>query len=360
MIAIAVRYHVQAYVPSAYQKAEPQASLRSPGVSEHFTAPDVLVLASGGTLGEAWMSGLLAGLEDATGHDFRGTESFVGTSAGSLVAAALVAGQRPRRPPSVASRALPSGEDVAADVIPDTTSTTLAAWLPMSRSAMLGMAREAARLAALAATPLAPMALALGSTGSTAMRAALLSRSPGTDESLSAIHDGVADTGARFDGRLRIVAVDRETGRRVVFGAPGAPDATVAQAVQASCSVPWIFAPVRIDDREYVDGGVWSNTNLDVAPAARLTQVLCLNPIASLDIALASPFGLLRAIAGSSAALETLALRSRGAKVRMIGPAQDIARVMGPNLMDARRREQVLGGGYAQGIKLGGGSAISG
>ena len=42
--------------------------------------------------------------------------------------------------------------------------------------------------------------------------------------------------------------------------------------------------------------------------------MLCLNPIASLDIALASPFGMLRAIAGSTAALETLSLRSRGAK----------------------------------------------
>ena len=205
--------------------------------------------------------------------------------------------------------------------------------------------REAARLAGVAATPLAPMALAVGSTGSTALRAALLGRAPGTDESLSAIHDGVAETGARFDGRLRVVAVDRESGRRVVFGSPGAPDATVAQAVQASCSVPWIFAPVTIDGREYVDGGVWSNTNLDIAPAAaRLTQVLCLNPIASLDIAIASPFGLLRAIAGSTAALETLTLRGRGAKVRMIGPAQEIARVMGPNLMDSRRREQVLAG----------------
>ncbi|MEA2192896.1 MAG: hypothetical protein QOI73_3017, partial [Solirubrobacteraceae bacterium] len=195
--------------------------------------------------------------------------------------------------------------------------------------------------------------LSIGSTGSSAMRAALLSRAPGTDRSLSAIHDGVAEAGARFDGRLRVVAVDRDSGRRVVFGSPGAPDATVAQAVQASCSVPWIFAPVTIDGREYVDGGVWSNTNLDIAPATRLTQILCLNPIASLDIAIASPFGMLRAIAGSSAALETLALRNRGAKVRMIGPAHDIARVMGPNLMDARRRERVLAGGYAQGLEIG-------
>jgi len=324
-------------------------------VSEHFTGPDVLVLASGGTLGEAWMSGLLAGIEDAVGHDFRETESFVGTSAGSLVAAALVAGQRPRRPrQGPGSLALDAG-DVASQptVVPDATSQLLSPWIPIPRSMLLNVAREAARLASVAATPLAPMALAIGSTSSTAMRAALLNRAPGTDRSLSAIHDGVAETGARFDGRLRVVAVDRESGRRVVFGSPGAPDATVAQAVQASCSVPWIFAPVTIDGREYVDGGVWSNTNLDIAPAARMTQILCLNPIASLDIAIASPFGMLRAIAGSTAALETLTLRSRGAKVRMIGPAHETARVMGPNLMDSRHREHVLAGGYAQGLKIG-------
>jgi NTE family protein len=327
-------------------------------VSEPFTVPDVLVLASGGTLGEAWMSGLLAGIEDATGHDFRATESLVGTSAGSLVAAALVAGERPRRPrpraPDV--RALTSGaQEPAGDVAAGGGAAQVAGpWLGASRRTLQGVAREAARLAGVAATPLAPMALAIGSNGSNALRAALLSRASGTDRSLSAVHDGVDLAGARFDGRLRVVAVDRETGRRVVFGAPGAPDATVAQAVQASCSVPWIFAPVRIDGREYVDGAVWSNTNLDIAPAARLTQVLCLNPIASLDIAIASPFGLLRAIAGSTAALETLTLRNRGAKVRTIGPSQAIARVMGPNLMDAGRRDAVLAGGYAQGLELAG------
>src|ERR1044072_7556862 len=74
------------------------SSLRCEGVTVPFLAPDVLVLASGGTLGEAWMSGVLAGIEDASGHDFRRAESFIGTSACSLVAAALVAGQRPRRP----------------------------------------------------------------------------------------------------------------------------------------------------------------------------------------------------------------------------------------------------------------------
>jgi NTE family protein len=314
--------------------------------------PDVLVLASGGTLGEAWMSGVLAGIEDATGHDFRATESLVGTSAGSLVAAALVSGERPRRPHQERPRlGLPAGE-ANGDVASDTSSRLAAQWLPLPRTLLQTVAREAVRIAEVAATPLAPMALAAGSSGSTALRAALLGRTPGKDTSLTAIRDSVDRTGARFDGRLRVVAVDREKGRRVVFGAPGSPPATVAEAVQASCSMPWIFAPVTIGGREYVDGGVWSNTNLDIAPAGRATQVLCLNPIASLDIAMASPLGMLRAVAGSTAALEILALRSRGARVRMIGPAHDIARVMGPNLMDARRREAVLSGGYAQGLKL--------
>ena len=320
-----------------------------------FLRPDVLVLASGGTLGEAWMSGVLAGIEDATGHDFRSTEALVGTSAGSLVAAALVAGERPRRPrPETEQLALPAGE-TSGDVASDTSSKLAAQWLPVPRTILQTVAREAVRLAGAAATPLAPMALAAGSNGSTALRAALLGRTPGKDTSLSEVAARIDRAGAIFDGRLRVVAVDRSSGRRVVFGAPGAPAARVAEAVQASCSVPWIFAPVTIGGREYVDGGVWSNTNLDIAPAMRSTQVLCLNPIASLDIALASPFGMLRAIAGSTAAIETLAVRSRGAKVRMIGPSSEIGRVMGPNLMDARRRDEVLAGGYAQGLRVGGG-----
>lgn len=300
------------------------------------------------------MSGLLAGLEDAAGHDFRATESLVGTSAGALVAAALVAGQRPRRPrPARALLGLPRG-DATGDVASETPARLAVPWLPpLPRSVLQSVGREAVRVAGAAATPLAPIALAAGANGSSALRAALLGRTPGSDTSLEAMREGIEGSGARWDGRLRIVAVDRGNGHRVVFGAPAAPEATVGEAVQASCSVPWIFAPVRIGGREYVDGGMWSNTNLDTAPAGRGTQVLCLNPIMSLDIALASSFGLLRALAGSTAALETLALRSRGAKVRMLGPAQDVARVMGPNLMDADLREEVLAGGYAQGLQVG-------
>src|SRR3954465_4753287 len=57
--------------------------------------PDVLVLGAGGTLGEAWLRGVLGGIEAGAEVDFRECEYFVGTSAGSIVAATLAAGRRP-------------------------------------------------------------------------------------------------------------------------------------------------------------------------------------------------------------------------------------------------------------------------
>ena len=58
--------------------------------------PNVLVLGGGGILGEAWMSAVLAGLEEVSGFDPRGCGGYVGTSAGSIVAAALASGVDPR------------------------------------------------------------------------------------------------------------------------------------------------------------------------------------------------------------------------------------------------------------------------
>jgi NTE family protein len=60
--------------------------------------PNVLVLGVGGLVGEAWMAGFLAGIEQRTGVDLRHADAYVGTSAGSIVAATLAAGVSPRRP----------------------------------------------------------------------------------------------------------------------------------------------------------------------------------------------------------------------------------------------------------------------
>jgi NTE family protein len=300
--------------------------------------PDVLVLGGGGLLGEAWMMGVLAGIEDAAGLDLRECESFVGTSAGAIVAAHLVAGRSPRRPSTLG------------------TEVELASAHPASGLvvAALSGARRASEWAVAAWSPLAPLALSAAAPGGALMRAAGLAAIPRPQTDLSDLRRRVAGYGARFDGRLRVACVDRKRGRRVVFGSPGAPYATVAEAVEASCSVPWLFAPVKIGDREYVDGGVWSATNLDVAPALRDTHVLCLNPTAGVRGAHAL-LAVARNLARSAVSVEALTLRRRGAIVRTVHPNLECAAAMSGEFMDPEPRRMVLAAGYRQGLTVAGG-----
>ena len=122
----------------------------------------------------------------------------------------------------------------------------------------------------------------------------------------------------------------------------------MAEAVLASCAVPWMFRPVAIGGREYVDGGVWSAANLDVAPVSKRTEVLCLNPTASPRLAV-DRLGAMRAFARRTAAAEALTLRSRSARVEIVAPDAATVHAIGPNLFDARRRPEVEAAGYAQG-----------
>ncbi len=278
--------------------------------------PDILVLGAGGSLGEAWMTGLLNGL----GLDFRECEYFVGTSAGAIVAASLAAGRMPRE---VNPGEFAEAEDDAA---------------PGFASRLGAAARKAG---AAAATPFAPALLATAKPAGRVARAAVLRASPRPERTLPRLREHLDELGARFDGRLRIAAVDRASGRRVMFGSPKAPSATVADAVLASCAVPWVFAPVAIGGREYVDGGVWSPTNLDAAPAGRGARVLCLMPTAGA----AAPY---RAGTLAAAGAEALALRARGATVTTIAPAAPFE----GSLLDPRHRKAAAAAGFAQGRRL--------
>jgi NTE family protein len=290
--------------------------------------PDALVLGAGGTLGEAWLRGVLNGLEAGAGLDFRNCEYLLGTSAGSIVAATLAAGRRPE-----------AGDRAAeewARAVPDRIE-------PPEGSDWLGTIARGGRAVA---TPLVPLAMAATSRAGRLARAAVLRRSPRPERTLGNVRASIEALGARFDGRLRIAAVDRASGRRVIFGAPDAPRATVADAVLASCAVPWLFAPVEIGEREYVDGGVWSPTNLDAVPAGRGSRVLCLIPTAG-----ATPASL-RTASAAAAGYESMALRARGATIQTIVPDTPSLDAIGPNLMDQSRRAAVAAAGYAQGRRL--------
>jgi NTE family protein len=253
------------------------------------------------------------------------------------VAARLAAGHPPRRPPSPAPGSAPAAEDA-----PRTASELLTAGV-----------RAAVGLGWAASAPVASAAMTFGAPGGALVRSAVLARAPAGGERLEALHAEMDALGARFDGRLRIACVDRATGHRVVFGAPGAPPATVADAVVASCSIPWRFAPVTIEGREYVDGGVWSATNLDAAPGGRGTQVLCVDPIAGLPAGAGRGLDALRGAFTVAAQIELQGLRARGAQVRHVRPDAAATAAFGPDLMDERPAAEALAHGYAQGLALG-------
>jgi NTE family protein len=296
--------------------------------------PDVLVLGGGGILGEAWMSALLTGIEDSKEFDARNCDCYVGTSAGSIVAASLAAGLEPSARLGPLSASAPT---FSAD---ETTR-------PLGQ--LLGTATNI--VGALAA-PLVSVASASTSAGGAALRRTVLRGIPTGERSLAELGREVERVGVQWDGRLRIVALERESGRRVVFGSPGAPEISVAGAVEASCAIPGVFRPVRANDRTYLDGGMWSPTNMDAAEVGKGDRVLCLNPTGSLRPTIGALVGAFGTLSRGTAGAEALVLRNRGAIVTTVNPDPASAAAMGTNLMDPRGRQAVIDAGLAQGRRL--------
>lgn len=79
--------------------------------------------------------------------------------------------------------------------------------------------------------------------------------------------------------KLRVVAVELDSGETRVFGEPGNDAVPISLAVSASCALPGFFRPVRIDGVDYIDGGVRKTAHLSLAVKERCGLVLCVNPI---------------------------------------------------------------------------------
>jgi NTE family protein len=301
-----------------------------------FESPQVLVLGGGGVLGEAWMAAVLAGLAEASSFDARGCEAFVGTSAGAIVATALSAGVEP----GARLGELPEQPPVAGAEVTDDGGLPARA---------LDLAFTAGRGAA---APLALFGLRATEASGALLRKAALSRVPTGRRSLEGLGRRLELAGARWDGRLSLAAVELESGRRVMFGRPSAPQASIAAAVEASCAIPGVFRPVVVAGRSYVDGGAWSPTNLDRAPVDRGTRVLCLNPTGSLRGSNAAPLGAIGLLSRSVAGVEALALERKGARVTTVSPDDASVAAIGTNLMNPRRRSRVIAAGVSQGRAL--------
>ena len=78
---------------------------------------------------------------------------------------------------------------------------------------------------------------------------------------------------------LYLTATDLDTCERVVFGRRRITDVPISTAVRASGALPMVYAPVTVGERELVDGGLVSTTNLDIAVQAGAKLIVVINPI---------------------------------------------------------------------------------
>jgi NTE family protein len=288
-----------------------------------------LVLGAGGSVGVAYHGGVLSALEEATGWDPRQADLLIGTSAGSLTSAVLRAGVPAR--------------DLAA--ISEGTPLSAAG----ARLAAIGRPRRPrpGRRDALNFRPFGdPVGLLRGilqpwNTRPKALVMAALPAGGIPTEPISAGIDAIYE-GRWADRPLWLCSYDLRAGRRVVFGREGAPPASVGQAVAASCAIPMYFRPVVIGGRRYVDGGVHSVINLDLAAGQDLDLVIAVSPMSqAAALGPVSPGALMRQAMRARLNAEMDSLRRSGTAVVAIQPGRSVVGTMGFNPMDAARRGDV-------------------
>jgi NTE family protein len=298
-----------------------------------------LVLGAGGVLGGAWLTGGLAAVADETGWDPGAADHIVGTSAGSVIGALIASGV-----PAWFMVAHSGGESF--DGLVDAAGNPAAA---ASRSGgadfklhrglpSVGPGSLRLGLAAMRNPSRYTPAAAMG---------AWLPVGVVSNESIKDVVRRVVASGWTDHPNTWIVACDYASGRRVPFGRDGTPQADLADAVAASCAIPGFYRPVEIGGRRYVDGGMYSASNLDLVADAGLDVVICLNPTSTLESVesrhpLDRVADAVRKAAGRRLGYEAKKVRANGTEVVLIQPVAEDLRLMGRNLMRRKGRHEVI------------------
>jgi NTE family protein len=281
-----------------------------------------LVLGAGGITGGAWLAGTLSEVAAATGWEPGTADLLVGTSAGAVFAALIASGIS-------ALRLRPQGSAPSGD------------W-PLRELILRESYAGGGSSPALAPHSLGLLLSAVVSPGSSWSRGSRLlnALAPRGRVPTDAIRRTVRNTVPR--GWVQhpacwIVATDHGSGRRVVFGRDRRTD--LATAVAASCAIPGVFDPVVIRGREYVDGGIASPVNADLAGLAALDAVICMNPLGrrplSRSFHLSAPFdALVRESACRQVDSELARLEAKGIEVVMFEPGPEELAVTGVDPMD--------------------------
>jgi predicted acylesterase/phospholipase RssA len=234
-----------------------------------------LVLGGGGFTGGVYEIGALRALDllavNSTVSQF---DVYVGTSAGSFIAALVANGVTPEEMMSVVTRqgSRPFRDIDLADLL---------------RPNVLEYARAGAALPLKALKLLREVVAQRGSVSAMDAMLALAEGLPsgaytgaGIERYLRKVlsEPGRSDDFSELPCELYITATDLDTCERVVFGVEGT-DIPISTAVRASGALPMVYAPVRVHDRELIDGGIVSTTNLDIAVQAGAKLIIVINPI---------------------------------------------------------------------------------
>jgi NTE family protein len=282
-----------------------------------------LVLGGGGSAGNAWLIGVIAGLFDA-GLDVTEADLIIGTSAGStavaqitgasptqLLADILSAAPKQRPGPVGSDRGrVPLGPSV--DHMERTSGIIAAAENPADMRRRMGAAAL-------------EMNAASDGSGQTRWRTTVAARLPSQHWP---------------ERTVLITAVDARTGDPVVFDRHSGID--LADAVAASTANGFGVPPYGIGDNRYIDGGYRRNENADLA--AGYGRVLVLSPLGGRT---RHPLNW-----GMQLAAQVDELRAGGSRVETIVPDSDSRNAFGTNLMDLSTRPPAARAGYEQGRAL--------
>jgi NTE family protein len=254
----------------------PGSGARASGARRRARSKTALVLGGGGFTGGVYEIGALRALDllsvNRTVNEF---DVYVGTSAGAFVAAAVANGVTPEEMMRVIVQQVPTS-------FPDARVSSLLH--PNYREFLSKGLTIPFRLAHLVRTlirDLGQISAVDIAVGLAEVLPSGLYSEKGIENYVRQIlsHPERTDDFRLLRNELYLAATDLDTCERIVFGAADWDDVPISTAVAASSALPMIYKPVRIRDRELVDGGIVSTTNLDIAVEAGAKFVVVVNPL---------------------------------------------------------------------------------